>query len=49
LCLHLFYSLSGVSDGLERTKVAQNLAWNKKNRKIPVLLWIPSPNLAHKC
>jgi hypothetical protein len=42
------FSLSGVSDGLERVKVAQNLAWNKKNRKTPVLLLIGTPIQAHK-
>jgi hypothetical protein len=42
------FSLSGISDGLERVKVAQNLAWNKKNRKTPVLLLIGTPIQAHK-
>jgi hypothetical protein len=42
-------SLSGFSDGLERVKVAQNLAWNKKNLKTPVLFKIGKAIWAHKC
>jgi hypothetical protein len=42
------FSLSGISDGLERVKVAQNLAWNKKKLKTPVLLQIGIPIRTHK-